>query len=61
MKNLIFIIVVVFLASCQQKKIDRMQEVQDSLRIVAAAKDSTINDFVGSMNEIQTNLDSIKS
>ena len=60
MKKLIFIIAVVFLASCQQKKIDRMQEVQDSLRTVAEAKDSTINNFVGSMNEIQTNLDSIK-
>jgi len=61
MKKLPFILVAVFLfVSCQQKKIDRMQEVQDSLQQVAANKDSAITDFIGTMNQIQANLDSIK-
>ena len=60
MKKLLFILAVVVLASCQQKKIDRMQTVQDSLITVAYEKDSTITDFIGSMNEIQANLDTIK-
>ena len=60
MKKLIFILSVFVLASCQQKKIDRMQAVQDSLVTVAHVKDSAITDFIGSMNEIQANLDTIK-
>jgi hypothetical protein len=60
MKNLIFILMVFMLASCQQKKLDRAQAVQDSLEHVSQAKDSTITDFVSSMNEIQANLDSIR-
>jgi hypothetical protein len=60
MKNLIFILMVFMLASCQQKKLDSMQAVRDSLENVSQAKDSTITDFVSSMNEIQANLDSIR-
>lgn len=61
MKKLIFILSVIVLASCQQKKVDRMQSVQDSLVSVAQIKDSTITDFIGTMNDIQSNLDSIKT
>lgn len=61
MKKLPFILVaLLILGSCQQKKLDRMQEVQDSLQQVAANKDSAITDFIGTMNQIQANLDSIK-
>jgi outer membrane lipoprotein-sorting protein len=61
MKKLLFILVaLLILGSCQQKKLDRMQEVQDSLEKVAANKDSSITDFIGTMNQIQANLDSIK-
>ncbi|HKJ40542.1 MAG TPA: hypothetical protein VKA27_00560 [Sunxiuqinia sp.] len=60
MKKLLFILAVVALASCQQKKLDRMQTVQDSLMTVAHEKDSTITDFIGTMNEIQANLDTVK-
>jgi outer membrane lipoprotein-sorting protein len=61
MKKLLFILVaLLILGSCQQKKLDRMQEVQDSLEQVAANKDSSITDFIGTMNQIQANLDSIK-
>lgn len=60
MKKLLFILATVLVVSCQQKKLDRMQEVQDSLQQVATTKDSAITDFIGTMNQIQANLDSIK-
>lgn len=60
MKQFIVLFLVIFLASCQQKKVDRMQQVQDSLKQVAETKDNAISDFIGTMNEIQANLDSIK-
>ncbi|WP_299578157.1 hypothetical protein [uncultured Sunxiuqinia sp.] len=60
MKKLLILSLVVLLASCNQKKLDRMQVVQDSLQQVAETKDAAISDFIGTMNEIQSNLDSIK-
>ncbi len=60
MKKLLFFAFIIFLASCQQKKIDRMQAVQDSITQAAFEKDSAIIGFVSAMNEIQDNLDSIK-
>lgn len=53
-------IVVFGLVSCQQKKLDRMQAVQDSIAQAAVEKDSAILGFVSVMTEIQENLDSIK-
>ncbi|MEL7587282.1 MAG: hypothetical protein AAGU19_11270 [Prolixibacteraceae bacterium] len=49
-----------FFSSCRQGKVDRMQEMQDSITRAVIERDSTILDFVASMNEIQENLDSIK-
>ena len=62
MKNysILFLVAVVALGACQQKKIDRMQSVQDSITHAVLEKDSAILDFVATMNEIQENLDSIK-
>lgn len=51
---------VISLGSCQQGKVDRMQSAQDSITQAILQRDSTILDFVASMNEIQENLDSIK-
>lgn len=48
------------LGACRQGKVTRMQQVQDSITRVALQRDSAILNFVASMNEIQTNLDSIK-
>lgn len=53
-------LLILFLYSCQKGKVDRMQEVQDSITQAVIQRDSTILDFVSSMNEIQENLDSIK-
>jgi DNA repair exonuclease SbcCD ATPase subunit len=56
----VIIILILSLSSCQQGKIDQMQVAQDSITQAIIKRDSTILDFVASMNEIQDNLDSIK-
>ena len=60
MKKILFLAIVVVLASCQQKKIDQMQAIQDSIMHVGVEKDSAIINFVAAMTQIQENLDSIK-
>lgn len=61
MKKLLYIIIVTFvLTSCHQRKIERMQFLQDSILQAKIEKDSTILGFVSTMNEIQQNLDSIR-
>ena len=60
MKKILFLAIVTILASCQQKKIDQMQAIQDSIMHVGIEKDSAIINFVATMTEIQENLDSIK-
>ncbi|MCW0484895.1 hypothetical protein [Gaoshiqia sediminis] len=60
MRKILLIVVVFGLVSCQQKKLDRMQAMQDSIVQAAIEKDSAILDFVSVMTEIQENLDSIK-
>ena len=62
MKRIIVIFAVVaLLVSCNQKKIDRLQSMQDSTAQVSFKKDTTIVGFISAMNEIQENLDSIKT
>jgi len=59
-KLLFFVAIIMLLVSCQQKKITQMQNSNDSISQVMVQKDSTILDFVSTMNEIQMNMDSIK-
>ena len=59
-KLLLFVAMILLSISCQQKKITRMQNSQDSIYIVMVQKDSTIMNFVSTMNEIQMDMDSIK-
>jgi chromosome segregation ATPase len=63
MRKLLFIMSVVVLTSCGQhkKEIARMQAKQDSIAQLGVQKDASILEFIGAMNEIQTNLDSIKA
>ncbi len=63
MKKLLFVLSVVVLTSCGQhkKEIARMQAKQDSIAALNVQKDNSILEFIGAMNEIQTNLDSIKT
>ena len=61
MKNLIMIILVAVLAGCHDYKTDvaNLTKEKETLQSDAAYKDSMINGFVSSMNEIETNLGTI--
>lgn len=63
MKKLLFVLSVMVLVSCGQhkKEIARMQAKQDSIAQIAVQKDNSILEFISEMNEIQANLDSIKT
>lgn len=62
MKRLLIVLSVLVMVSCGHKKeIARMQAKQDSISRVGVQKDNTILEYIGSMNEIQMNLDSIKT
>lgn len=62
MKKLLFVLSVMVLVSCGQhkKEIARMQAKQDSIAQLGVQKDNSILEFVGAMNEIQMNMDSVK-
>lgn len=62
MKKLIYILLLLpFLFSCNQKKVKHLETQNDSLVQQAYAKDMALNEFLRAMNEIQYNLDSIKT
>jgi DNA repair exonuclease SbcCD ATPase subunit len=63
MKKLLYVLSVLVLVSCGQhkKEIAQMQAKQDSITQVAVQKNNTILEFIDEMNEIQSNLDSIKT
>jgi len=62
-KGLILLILITALFGCQhrQQQIERLTVVRDSLTQVAYEKDSAIMEFLTGFNEIQSNLDSIKT
>lgn len=57
-----FIIMVLIFASCQKYKreISQLNSSKDSIQQVVEERNSQILDYVGDLNEIQNNLDSIK-
>ena len=63
-KYLLILIVSALFFGCKdheaENKIVLMQKAQDSLVSLQNSKDSSINSFVGSVNEIEANLDSVK-
>lgn len=62
MKKVIYLILLFPLfVGCNQKKLDNLESRNDSLIQQAYAKDQALNDFLQAMNEIQYNLDSIKT
>lgn len=62
MKKLLFVLSVMVLASCGHKKeIARMQAKQDSVVHISVQKDNKILEYVAAMNDIMSNLDSIKA
>lgn len=60
-KYILLVLIVPFFVACNQKKLDKLETRNDSLVQQSYAKDQAINDFLKAMNEIQYNLDSIKS
>lgn len=46
--------------SCNQKELKQLREQNQQLTVMAQEKDSSINQFVGSLNEIEENLELIK-
>ena len=63
MKKLLFVLSVMVFVSCGQhkKEIARMQAKQDSIAQLGVQKDNSILEYISAMNEIQSNLDSIKT
>ncbi len=57
---LIAMLFVPFLISCNQKRIEQLENQNDSLVQQANTKDDALNEFLYAINEIQYNLDSIK-
>lgn len=59
--QLLFVAVVISLASCKNYKeeLDQASRERDSLYMIIDTRDSSINDFLESYNQIQVNLDSI--
>jgi predicted nuclease with TOPRIM domain len=58
---LIMLVTVIFGCKHRQQQIDRLSVVRDSLNQVASEKDSAIMEFLTGYNQIQANLDSIKT
>ena len=58
---LIPICLLITLFSCNQDKIDQLNEEKDEYRNEVADKDSTINNMLKTFNDIQSNLDEIKT
>lgn len=63
MKNLIIVLVLLVLVSCQSKKkeIERLQAKNDSLMQITELKDNSLYEYIAAFNDIQRNLDSIKA
>lgn len=64
-KFLVLLILFPFMYACNNSKttdeeVLKLQKENDSLKRMADERDATINDFVGSFNEIQENLNVIK-
>jgi len=61
MKKILWILLVIpFMISCNQGKIKRLEQKNDSLIQQTYQKDQSLNEFLTAFNDIQDNLDSIK-
>ncbi|MDQ2180682.1 hypothetical protein [Marinifilum sp. D714] len=61
MKRLVLVLLILpFLVACNQKELKQLREQNQQLTSMAKQKDSTINDFIESLNTIEENLEIIK-
>ncbi|WP_372752286.1 hypothetical protein [Labilibaculum sp.] len=56
----IALLIVPFFISCNQKELKQLREQNQQLTVMAQEKDSSINEFIGSLNTIEENLEIIK-
>lgn len=62
MKKLFFLIPVILLfVACSNNEIDKMKQENEKLLAELNSKDSTINDFFGTLDQIESNLAVVKS
>lgn len=54
------LLIIPFFISCNQKELKQLREQNQQLTSMAKQKDSTINDFIESLNTIEENLEIIK-
>nr|WP_320117661.1 hypothetical protein [uncultured Marinifilum sp.] len=54
------LLIIPFFISCNQKELKQLKEQNQQLTSMAKQKDSTINDFIESLNTIEENLEIIK-
>jgi predicted nucleic acid-binding Zn-ribbon protein len=57
---LTFLVIPLMLLACGGGDVDKLQAERDSLAQTSEAKDATINDFIKSFNQIESNLEMIK-
>ena len=61
MKRLLVVMLILpFFVACNQKELKQLREQNQQLTSMAKQKDSTINDFIESLNTIEENLEIIK-
>ncbi|MCY1634479.1 Cbp1 family collagen-binding glycoprotein adhesin [Marinifilum sp. D737] len=61
MKRLVLVLLILpFFVACNQKELKQLREQNQQLTAMAKQKDSTINDFIESLNTIEENLEIIK-
>lgn len=62
MKKIIFVFILFpVLIGCNQKKIKQLETMNDSLALMNYEREVSVNEFLMAINDIQSNLDSIKS
>ena len=62
MKKIFYLLIIAaMLTSCTNSELKKLKEENQKLKILTSSKDSVINDFFGSFDQIETNLSMVKS
>ncbi len=59
-KSILIFTIAILLVACNQKKLEQLSQENTELKEEAANNDSTINEFIQTINEIEENLALIK-
>lgn len=58
-KYLVFAVAALSMSSCSHTELDRSNQQNDSLQSVVSDRDSSLNEFIASFNDVERNLDSV--